>query len=80
MLARGWLVDALPPDWLAQARALDVVAIHCDHTPLTREQVQAIKAEGLGVWFDWIYRALVLLVTTAQGADGSLTRTLKGMP
>ena len=49
-LARGLLVDALPPEWLAQARALDVVAMHCDHMPLTREQVQAIKAEGYGVF------------------------------
>ena len=49
-LARGWLVEELPPDWLAQARALGVVAIHCDHAPLTREQVAAIKAQGYGVF------------------------------
>lgn len=49
-LARGWLVDELPHDWLAQASKLGVVAMHCDHKVLTPEQVQAIKAEGLGVF------------------------------
>lgn len=49
-LARGWLVEPLPQDWLAQARALDVVAMHCDHTSLTRQQVRAVKEAGYGVF------------------------------
>ena len=72
-LARGWLVEELPDDWLAQARTLGVVAIHCDHAPLTREQVVAIKAQGFGVFCYTVNtpeRASELL---AWGVDGFCT-------
>ncbi len=72
-LARGWLVEALPGDWLAQAQKLGVLAIHCDHMPLTREQVEAIKAQGFGVFCYTVNtpeRASELL---AWGVDGFCT-------
>lgn len=79
-LARGWLVEELPENWLAQARELDVVAIHCDHTPLTREQVQAIKAEGYGVFCYTVNtpeRASELL---GWGVDGFCTDRIDIIP
>ncbi|MGK5025407.1 glycerophosphodiester phosphodiesterase [Janthinobacterium sp. RB2R34] len=72
-LARGWLVDELPDDWLAQARTLGVVAMHCDHNILTRQQVQAVKAEGYGVFcytVNTVERADELL---GWGVDGFCT-------
>ena len=72
-LARGWLVEELPQDWLAQAQTLEVMAIHCDHAPLTRQQVAAIKAQGYGVFcytVNTVERASELL---AWGVDGFCT-------
>ena len=48
-LARALLFDALPPDWQAQASALDAVAIHLNHKGLTERQAQAIKNAGFGL-------------------------------
>lgn len=79
-LARGWLVDELPADWLAQARALGVVAIHCDHTPLTREQVQLVKEAGFGVFCYTVNtpeRASELL---GWGVDGFCTDRIDIIP
>ena len=72
-LARGWLVDALPPDWLAQARALGLVAMHCDHTPLTREQVQLVKQEGFGVFCYTVNTPQRASELFAWGVDGFCT-------
>lgn len=49
-LPRAWLLDALPEDWTATARALDVVALHLGQRELTAGQVAAVKAAGLGVF------------------------------
>lgn len=49
-LPRAWLLDALPDDWAATARALDVVALHLWQRELTAGQVAAVKAAGLGVF------------------------------
>ncbi len=45
-LARGLLVGALPQDWLVRARRLACVSVHFDHTRISREQVEAIRAAG----------------------------------
>jgi len=79
-LPRGWLVEALPQDWLARARELGVVAMHCDHTQLTREQVQAIKAQGFGVFcytVNTLARAEELL---GWGVDGFCTDRIDLIP
>jgi glycerophosphoryl diester phosphodiesterase len=47
---RAWLTKALPPDWEARARALDVVAIHTDHTRLTAAAAAQVKAAGFGLF------------------------------
>lgn len=49
-LPRAWLLDALPDDWAARARALDVVALHLWQRELTAGQVAAVKKAGLGVF------------------------------
>ena len=79
-LARGWLVDALPEDWLAQARSLGVVAMHCDHTPLTREQVRAIKAEGYGVFCYTVNTQARADELLGWGVDGFCTDRIDIIP
>lgn len=46
---RACLFDALPPDWLAQANAVQACAIHLSHKHLTAEQARAIKDAGFGL-------------------------------
>jgi len=79
-LARGWLVDALPQDWLAQARALGVVAMHCDHEVLTRRQVQAIKEEGYGVFCYTVNTPARADELLGWGVDGFCTDRIDIIP
>jgi glycerophosphoryl diester phosphodiesterase len=46
---RACLFDALPPDWLAQAQAVQASAIHLSHKHLSAEQARAIKDAGFGL-------------------------------
>jgi len=72
-LARGWLVEEIPDDWVQQARELGVVALHCNHKLLTPALAQAVKAEGLGLFCYTVNtpeRASELL---AWGVDGFCT-------
>ena len=48
-IARGVLVDVIPPDWLDQLRALDAVALHTNHKYLLPEKARAIKQAGYGL-------------------------------
>lgn len=45
-IPRAFLVGALPPDWLDQARKLDVAAVVVNHKPLSLDGVRAVKAAG----------------------------------
>lgn len=49
-IPRGRLFDRIPPDWLEQARAQDVIAIHCNHLYLTPALAAAIKQAGHGLF------------------------------
>lgn len=51
-LARGYLVEELPPGWQAEAGRLDCRTVHVSWNKLTRSQVDAVKAAGyrLAVW------------------------------
>jgi glycerophosphoryl diester phosphodiesterase len=49
-LPRALLLDRLPRDWDARARALDAVALHLNRRRLTRAQAQAVKAAGYGLF------------------------------
>lgn len=44
---RALLFDALPPDWLQLALALDVFAVHCDAELVDAERVRQANAAGL---------------------------------
>ncbi len=48
-MPRGYLAEALGPDWLAEARTLGCRFAHPGHRHLTREQVAAAKAAGFPV-------------------------------
>ena len=74
------LVEELPQDWLAQARALEVVAIHCDHAPLTREQVAAIKAQGYGVFCYTVNTQARADELLGWGVDGFCTDRIDIIP
>ncbi|MDN2711791.1 glycerophosphodiester phosphodiesterase [Janthinobacterium sp. SUN118] len=79
-LARGWLVEQIPPDWARQARELDVVALHCDHQQLTHALALAIKEAGLGLFCYTVNtpeRASELL---AWGVDGFCTDRIDLIP
>jgi glycerophosphoryl diester phosphodiesterase len=47
---RGYLLDRIPGDWEAQARALGAVAIHTNHKHLTPALAAAVKAAGYGLF------------------------------
>ena len=49
-VARGLLVGEVPHDWQAQLQDLQAQTLHCDHRPLDRGRVQAIKAHGVGLF------------------------------
>src|SRR5450830_1226986 len=72
-LARGWLVEAIPDDWVTQAKELGVVALHCNHKLLTPALALAVKEQGLGLFCYTVNtpeRASELL---AWGVDGFCT-------
>lgn len=49
-LPRACLMERLAPDWAARAQVLDAVAVHLNHRHLSREDVRAVKAAGLGLF------------------------------
>lgn len=49
-IPRGYLVDAVPPDWLEKLHALGAVALHTNQKNLLPERARAIKQEGFGLF------------------------------
>lgn len=49
-IPRGYLVNAIPPDWHACLQALAAVALHANHEMLTPDLVQRVKAAGFGLF------------------------------
>ena len=49
-LPRALLLDQLPPDWQAQARALNAVAIHTNQKHLTAALAGQVKQAGFGLF------------------------------
>ena len=79
-LARGWLVEQIPDDWMQTANELDVVAIHCDHQQLTPALARDIKEQGYGLFCYTVNtpeRASELL---AWGVDGFCTDRIDLIP
>ncbi|CDG84793.1 glycerophosphodiester phosphodiesterase [Janthinobacterium agaricidamnosum] len=72
-LPRGLLVERIPADWLAQATALDAVALHCNHQTLTKELAAQVKQAGLGLFCYTVNDAERARAIVAWGVDGYCT-------
>ncbi|HEY8100154.1 MAG TPA: glycerophosphodiester phosphodiesterase [Burkholderiaceae bacterium] len=49
-IPRGYLVDVVPPDWREQLLHLGAITLHTNQKNLTKEQAQAIKKAGFGLF------------------------------
>lgn len=70
---RGYLLDVVPADWQAQAKALDAVSIHTNHRHLTPELAAAIKAAGYGLFCYTVNEAARARALLLWGVDGFCT-------
>ncbi|MES2257330.1 MAG: glycerophosphodiester phosphodiesterase [Pseudomonadota bacterium] len=70
---RGYLLDRLPPDWRAQAETLGAVAIHTNQKHLTREQAQAVKTAGFGLFCYTVNEPARATEILGWGVDGFCT-------
>lgn len=72
-IARGYLIDIVPPDWLTQLRAIDAVALHTNQQNLTRELAQEIKQAGYGLFCYTVNDPLRARDLLSWGVDGFCT-------
>ena len=79
-LPRALLVDELPPDWEARARALGAVALHVDHLQLRPAQAAAVKAAGLGLFCYTVNDPLRAQELLAWGVDAFCTDRIDLIP
>ncbi len=49
-IARGWLLNRLPADWLTQAQALQLSSVHLNHRHLNAESSARIRDYGYGLF------------------------------
>ena len=72
-LPRALLIDQLPADWQAQARQLDVVAIHTNHLHLTPALARAVKEAGFGLFCYTVNQPERAREILGWGVDGLCT-------
>lgn len=72
-IPRGYLVDAIPPDWQARLVALEAVALHTNHQNLSRELVQQVRAAGYGVFCYTVNDPARATEILSWGVDGFCT-------
>ena len=72
-LPRAFLIDEVPSDWLAQARALNAVAIHTNHKHLTPSLAKQVKDAGLGLFCYTVNDAARAAEIMGWGVDGMCT-------
>ncbi len=72
-LPRGLLLDALPPDWLAMAKALQCVAIVCDHPLWNADTVAQAKSAGFRLLSYTVNDAANVQRLLDLGIDGIIT-------
>ena len=72
-LPRALLLDVLPPDWEAQARALDAVAVHTNQKHLTAALAQQIKQAGFGLFCYTVNDPARARALLGWGVDGMCT-------
>jgi glycerophosphoryl diester phosphodiesterase len=72
-LPRGYLLDRIPPDWLAQANELGAVAIHTNQKHLSRELAAEIKSAGYGLFCYTVNDPVRAREILSWGVDGFCT-------
>jgi glycerophosphoryl diester phosphodiesterase len=77
---RAWLTSSIPPDWASRARALDVVAIHTDHTRLAARTAAAVKAAGFGLFCYTVNAPARARELFGWGVDGLCTDRIDLIP
>ncbi|MES2015694.1 MAG: glycerophosphodiester phosphodiesterase [Pseudomonadota bacterium] len=72
-LPRALLLDVLPPDWEAQARALAAVAIHTNQKHLSADLARQIKDAGFGLFCYTVNDPQRAREIAGWGVDGMCT-------
>lgn len=72
-LPRGLLLDAVPADWEAQARALGAMAVHANQKNLTARLAQDITQAGFGLFCYTVNDAARARTLLSWGVDGFCT-------
>ncbi len=75
-LPRALLLDDIPPDWRAQADAIEAVAIHTSQKHLTAAMAAHIKQAGFGLFCYTVNDPARARELTAWGVDGMCTDRL----
>lgn len=75
-LPRALLIDKLEGDWLAQARSLQVVAVHTSHKWLTPVLARQVKDAGFGLFCYTVNEAARARAIMAWGVDALCTDRL----
>lgn len=72
-IPRGYLVDAVPPDWHARLQVLAAVALHVNHETLTPDLARQVKAAGFGLFCYTVNDPVRARTLLAWGVDGFCT-------
>ncbi|MES2935139.1 MAG: glycerophosphodiester phosphodiesterase [Pseudomonadota bacterium] len=72
-LARGFLIDAIPPDWQTRLHNLGAIALHTNHLNLTEELARAVKDAGFGLFCYTVNSTERAKQLLAWGVDGFCT-------
>ncbi len=72
-IPRGYLVEAIPPDWQARLAELEAVALHTNHQNLTPELVRQVRAAGYGVFCYTVNEPARATEILSWGVDGFCT-------
>jgi len=69
----GQLWEGLPEDWLQTVNEINAVSVHLYHAPLTKEQAQSIKAQGLDLYVYTVNRGDLAKSLYEMDVDGLFT-------
>ncbi|MEO6354305.1 MAG: glycerophosphodiester phosphodiesterase family protein, partial [Burkholderiaceae bacterium] len=72
-IPRGYLVDAVPPDWRVRLQALAAVALHVNHETLTPDLAQQVRAAGCGLFCYTVNDPVRAREILSWGVDGFCT-------
>jgi glycerophosphoryl diester phosphodiesterase len=76
-LKYGLLAGDVPSNWPTLMKELDCVALHCDHTKLTEEKAEALKAAGYGLLCYTVNDPVAARRLLGWGVDCLVTDALK---